>query len=87
MAVQTGAFSLYANSLCGVGGSGGVIGDKRCLEMVKGVTVCGKIVGRCVNETGEVVAASRDVDGLVEVGKELANLLQVVVVQGANNGW
>lgn len=81
------AFGLDTNGLHGISGNGGVIGDERCLEVVKGMTVCGKIVGWGDDETGEVVMASPDVDGLEEVGKELINLLQVFVGWGANNGW
>ena len=35
----------------------------------------------------EVVTASRGVNGLEKVGKELANLLQVVIGRGANDDW
>ncbi len=67
------------NGLHGIGRDGGVVGNGRHLEVVEGMTVCGEIVGRGVNETGEVAVASQDVDGLEEVGKELANLPQVVI--------
>ena len=51
------------------------------------MTVCNEIVGRGVDETGEVVAASWNVNGLEEVGKELPNPLQVIVGWCTNDGW
>ena len=80
-------FGFDVDGLGGIGGDGRVIGDKRRLEAVKGMTVCGEIVSRGIDKTGEVVAASWDVDGLEKVGKKLANLLQVVIGRGTNDGW
>ena len=80
-------FGLDANGLRGVGGDGGVIGVKPRLDAVEGMTISSEIVGRGVDETGEAFVASRDVDRLEEVGEELANLLQVVVGRGDNDGW
>ena len=51
------------------------------------MTLCGELVGNCVNETGEVVSSSWDVDGLEEVHEELPNPLRVIIGQGTNDGW
>jgi hypothetical protein len=73
--------------LHGIGGDRGVVCNERRLKTVEGVTVCGKIVRRGIDETREVVMASRNVDGLEEVGEELPNPLQVIIGWCTNDGW
>jgi hypothetical protein len=50
------------------------------------VTVVGLVVGGIVDEAGETVGASGDVDGLQEVGERFAKTLDIIVGRLAEDG-
>ena len=81
------AFCFDTNSVGGVGGDGRVVRGHWKEERVEGMAVGGHIVCYVVDEAGETVGASRNVDGLQEVGERFAKMLDVIVGRLAEDGW
>ena len=77
---------FYAQGVGGVGSNGGVVGGHGEEERVEGVAVVGLIFGGVVDETGEAVRASWEVDGLEEVGERFAETLDIIVGRLTDDG-
>jgi hypothetical protein len=56
------------------------------MELVEGMAVDGLVVGGVVDEAGETVGASGDVNRLEEVGEHFAKTLDIIVGRLAEDG-
>ena len=76
---------FHAHSVSGVRSDGWVVGGHGKEERIEGVAVDGHVVGGIIDEAGETVGATRDVDGLEKVGEHFAETLDIIVQRLAND--
>lgn len=81
------SLGIYVDSIGCIGGNAQIIGNKWDFEMIKGMDIGVEVVGWVIDETQPAVAASWNVNGLVEIGNELSDLFQIIICWYADDGW
>ena len=81
-------FSLgfHAHGVGGVRSDGWVVGGHGKEERIEGVAVDGHVVGGIIDEAGETVGATRNVNGLEKVGERFAETLDFIVRRLSDDG-